>query len=151
MGHQKALLVFASACVRDGAGRLLWQRWADFGWWGLPGGVLGLDESLPECVVREVGEETGLGVEPLRLIGVYSSPDYDVSYPNGDQVQQVTFCFEYRVVGGDLGGDPGETLDLTWFAPHESPPNCALVPGYGGRSSAGEPGCQFPPGESGRA
>ncbi len=122
MGHQKVLLVFASACVRDGAGRLLWQRRADFGWWGLPGGVLELDESLPECVVREVREETGLGVAPLRLIGVYSSPDYDVSYPNGDQVQQVTFCFECRVVGGDLGGDPGETLDLSWFASHESPP-----------------------------
>jgi len=91
-------------------------------WWGLPGGVLELDESLPECVVREVREETGLGVAPLRLIGVYSSPDYDVSYPNGDQVQQVTFCFECRVVGGDLGGDPGKTLDLSWFAPHESPP-----------------------------
>lgn len=122
VGHQKGLLVFASACVRDGAGRLLWQKRADFGWWGLPGGVLELDESLPECVVREVREETGLGVEPLRLVGIYSSPDFDVIYPNGDQVQQVTFCFECRVVGGDLGGDRSETLDLFWFAPHESPP-----------------------------
>jgi 8-oxo-dGTP pyrophosphatase MutT (NUDIX family) len=80
VGRQKILLVFASACVRDDAGRLLWQRRSDFGFWGLPavqsgtglcGGVLELGESLPEAVVREVGEETGLEVEPVRLVGIY--------------------------------------------------------------------------------
>jgi 8-oxo-dGTP pyrophosphatase MutT (NUDIX family) len=115
-------MVYASACVRDDAGRVLWQRRSDFGWWGLPGGVLELNESLPECVVREVREETGLSVKPTRLIGVYSSPDFDVTYPNGDQVQQVTACFECCADGGEWRVDDEETLDLGWFEPSASPP-----------------------------
>jgi len=123
LGRQKIFLVFASACIRDESGRVLWQRRADFGWWGLPGGVLELDESLPQCVAREVREETGLEVEPLRLLGVYTSPDYDVTYPNGDQVQQVTACFECRPVGeAFLTPDGDETLDLAWFPLHDPPP-----------------------------
>ena len=122
VGRRKILLVFASACVRDHAGSVLWQRRSDFGWWGLPGGVLELDESLADCAVREVREETGLEVELLRLVGLYSSPDFDVTYPNGDQVQQVTACFECRVVGGSIRPDGGETLELSWFPLEKSPP-----------------------------
>jgi 8-oxo-dGTP pyrophosphatase MutT (NUDIX family) len=126
VGQQKILLVFASAIVRDDAGRVLWQRRADFGWWGLPGGILELDESLPECVMREVREETGLRVKPVRLVGVYSSPDFDVTYPNGDQVQQITVCFECKLEIGDwrlkIGSDVDrETLELGWFGLDELP------------------------------
>jgi len=127
VGHEKILLVFASACIRDKAGRVLWQRRSDFGWWGLPGGVLELDESLPECIVREAREETGLEVEPTRLIGVYTSPDFDVTYPNGDQVQQVTACFECRIVQGHVRADDDETLDLAWFEANHPP---ATAPWY---------------------
>jgi ADP-ribose pyrophosphatase YjhB (NUDIX family) len=131
IGHEKILVVYASAAIRDDAGRMLWQRRADFGWWGLPGGVLELDESLPQCVVREVREETGLQVRPTRLVGVYTSPDFDVIYPNGDQVQQVTVCFECGNWGlgtgdwgleiGDWRGDE-ETLELGWFDLGDLPP-----------------------------
>jgi 8-oxo-dGTP pyrophosphatase MutT (NUDIX family) len=122
VGHQKILLVYASVGIRDDARRLLWQRRADFGWWGLPGGVLELEESLPECAVREAREETGLTVEPTRLVGVYSSPDFDVTYPNGDQVQQVTACFECRVNSVHWSLDSDETLDLAWFHVDDPPP-----------------------------
>ena len=61
-------------------------------------------------------------VEPTRLVGIYSSPDFDVLYPNGDQVQQVTACFECRVRGGGLRADGTETLELGWFPLDESPP-----------------------------
>ena len=121
VGHEKIILVFATACVLNEEGHLLWQRRADFGWWGLPGGILEWNESLPECVVREVREETGLEVEPKRLIGIYTSPDFDVTYPNGDLVQQVTLCFQCRVIGGKLVADKEETLDLAWFPPDRRP------------------------------
>ena len=114
VGSQKILLVFATACIRDENGRLLWQQRSDFGWWGLPGGILELNESLPQCVVREVKEETGLDVQPTRLIGMYTSPDFDVTYPNGDKVQQITAAFECQIIGGQLRADGAETLNLTW-------------------------------------
>lgn len=113
------IMVYGCACVEDGNGRLLWQKRGDFGWWGLPGGILELHESLPDCVRREVAEETGLHVEPYRVVGVYSSPDFDVTYPNGDQVQQLTITFACRVVGGSLQIDGSETLDAQWFSQEE--------------------------------
>jgi 8-oxo-dGTP pyrophosphatase MutT (NUDIX family) len=118
----KIPLVFASACVRDDAGRVLWQHRSDFGFWGMPGGSLELNETLPECVVREVREETGLHVEPARLIGIYTSPSFDVHYPNGDKAQQITFCFECRPLDGKLRADGDETLDLAWRKPGDLPP-----------------------------
>ena len=125
IGHQKIPLIFASACVLDDKGNMLWQHRADFDWWGLPGGILELEESLPECVAREVFEESGLEVEPKHLIGVYSSPDFDVIYPNNDHVQQVTACFECRIKGGRLRIDNNETLNLAWL-PIDKPPPTSL-------------------------
>ena len=121
VGSQKIILVFTSAIIRDENGRLLWQQRSDFGWWGLLGGVLELDESLAECVVREVKEESGLDIKPVRMVGVYSSPEFDVIYPNGDQAQQLTVCFECRVTGGALQADGVESLKLAWREPNEMP------------------------------
>ncbi len=123
VGHQKLLLVYASACIRDPEGQILWQRRSDFDFWGLPGGVLELDETLEECVVREVNEETGLDVRITQLIGIYSSPDFDVTYPNQDQVQQITFCYDCEPVGGTLRADLSETLELKWLPPWQQPPS----------------------------
>jgi len=121
MGHQR----FCSCCQRVRARR---RRScavaAPLGFWlvGLPGGALELDESLAECVVREVHEETGLEVKPTRLVGLYTSPDYDVTYPNGDEAHQVTCCFECRATDGRLQADKTETLDLAWFPLDQVPP-----------------------------
>lgn len=121
VGHQKILLVFASVCIVDGQGRLLWQQRGDFGWWGLPGGVLELDEDLATCAVREAKEETGLDVAITGLVGIYTSPDYDIVYPNGDEVQQVSYCFRAEVIGGTLQADLDETLALQWHEPTDIP------------------------------
>lgn len=121
VGHAKVILVYASAIIPDEQGRILLQRRSDFSWWGLPGGALERGETLGQCAVREVGEETGLEVSPERLVGVYSSPDFDVSYPNGDQVHQFTVCFACRVSGGVPQPDGGEVLELAGFPPRELP------------------------------
>jgi 8-oxo-dGTP diphosphatase len=41
------------------------------GEWSIPGGVLGLGETLREAAVREAREETCLTVETAELLGVY--------------------------------------------------------------------------------
>ncbi len=121
VGRSKVILVYASAIIPAGEGRILLQRRSDFAWWGLPGGVLERGEGLEDCLVREVREETGLHAVPERLVGIYSSPDFDVTYPNGDQVQQFTACFTCRVTGGTLQPDGGECLELAPFAPNRLP------------------------------
>jgi 8-oxo-dGTP diphosphatase len=53
------------------------------GQWALPGGFAEVGETLEEAAVREAGEETGLTVDIVRLVGVYSDPDRD---PRGHNV-----------------------------------------------------------------
>jgi ADP-ribose pyrophosphatase YjhB (NUDIX family) len=65
--------------------------------WLWPGGRVEGDESLEECAVREVKEETGLEVRANRLIYVYQSVD-DI---NG--LQNAEFFFLCDIVGGQLG------------------------------------------------
>jgi ADP-ribose pyrophosphatase YjhB (NUDIX family) len=122
IGPRKIILAFASAIIRDARGRVLFQRRTDFEWWGLPGGVLEIGETLAQCAVREAREETGLEVEPTRLVGVYSGPRYDVRYPNGDEVQQWTAAFECRIWGGDGRADGDEASQQGFFAPEALPP-----------------------------
>ena len=47
------------------------------GEWSLPGGRLELGELVEQAVVREVREETGLEVVPVRLLGTYDLIDRD--------------------------------------------------------------------------
>ena len=58
--------VSVAAAILDDAGRFLVIRRADNGRWEPPGGVLELDESITDGLIREVREETGLDVRPAR-------------------------------------------------------------------------------------
>jgi ADP-ribose pyrophosphatase YjhB (NUDIX family) len=121
VGHRKIFLAYASVILKDKQGAVLLQRRTDFNFWGLPGGVLELGEDLPTCARRELREETGLVAGPLRLVGLYTDPRYDLIYPNGDQVQQFTACFEGTLAGGAMQPDGVETSSQQFFRPQELP------------------------------
>ncbi|MBN1955879.1 MAG: NUDIX domain-containing protein [Anaerolineae bacterium] len=121
VGPAKIILVYTSAVIPDEQGHILLQRRSDFPWWGLPGGILEPGESLEACLKREALEETALHVTPQRLVGVYSSPDFDVTYPNGDQVQQFTACFACQPTAHAPHPDGSEILDLAYFPPDQLP------------------------------
>jgi len=123
VGHDPLLYPAAAACIRDEEGRILLLRRSDgVNLWSFPGGAIELGERADEAVVREVREETGLEVEPVALIGVYSSPDYAITYPNGDQVQPVIVFFECRMLGGALRPDMDEILEARYFGPDDELP-----------------------------
>ncbi len=47
------------------------------GCWALPGGFLRSDETVEECALREISEETGASPTALRHVGVYSNVNRD--------------------------------------------------------------------------
>jgi len=67
--------------------------------WALPGGFVGVGETVEEAVAREAYEETGLSIRRLRLIGVYSSPKRDLRF------HTVSIAFSAAADGKPVGGD----------------------------------------------
>ena len=123
VGHERLILVGASAVIHDDLGRVLLVHGHDSGQWALPAGLMEVDESIADTVVREVKEETGLEVRPLRLVGLYTDPTFqNMIYLKGDMVQVVNAAFECQVVGGALEADGAETIDAAFFAEDELPP-----------------------------
>jgi len=61
--------------------------------WGFPGGLQDLNESVEETAKREIKEELNLKLEVNHLIGIYSSDQWHHSFPNGDEIQNLSFLF----------------------------------------------------------
>ena len=53
------------------------QNWPHAGKWALPGGFVGIDESLKRAAWRELREETGLKAGYLEQLGAFGRPDRD--------------------------------------------------------------------------
>ena len=95
---------------------------SDNGRWGLPGGYVEIGESVSAALCREVREETGVEIEPGRLVGVYSDPAQQViAYPDGRRVQAVNLCFEARVLATAEPTTPEESLAVGYFEPAALP------------------------------
>ncbi|MEL7670820.1 NUDIX hydrolase [Methanobacterium sp.] len=74
------------------------------GSWALPGGFVEWGETVESAVVREAKEETGLEVDIIELVGVYSDPGRD---PRG---HTVTVCYLTRKIGGNLKADTDASI-----------------------------------------
>ena len=95
------------AVIPEGNGLvLIKRRFEPFkGKWAFPGGFVDYGERVEDAVRREAKEETGLDIEPVKIIGVYSEP--------GRDSRKHVVCISYlvkRVGGGMKASD--ETSDV---------------------------------------
>ena len=81
----------AVAIVNDN--KILMLRRRDNGKWTLPGGTLEMSESLVDCAIREVKEETGLAIEVKDVIGTYTDPDIRIEYSDGEVRREFTVVY----------------------------------------------------------
>lgn len=90
----------------------------DLGKWAIPGGRIEENETAEECLKREFKEETGLDVEPVKLIGIYSDPKRDPR-------KIIGAAYIVKRIGGEIkaGDDAGEAK---WFRIEELPAELAF-------------------------
>lgn len=83
-------------------------------WWSLPGGALEVGESLDAAVRREVREETGLEIEPLRVFEIFERIMRDQA--GAPEYHYVLIDYICRVTGGTLrAGD--DVSRVEWVRP----------------------------------
>ena len=102
-------------------GRLLLEHRADSERWAVIGGSLNPDESLSDCAIREVREETGIEIEPgrLEIYKIYDDPSIIISYADGNTFRSIMMV--YRV---QLAEEPDlicseESRELRFFSREE--------------------------------
>ncbi len=108
--------VAVGAAVSNDDGELLLIQRADSGVWLYPTGWCDVGYSAAEVVTKEVLEETGIEVEPLRLIGVLDGLRLGMS-----RIPLFSLLFHCRAVGGELVAHPLECTDLGWFTESSLP------------------------------
>lgn len=103
--------VAVGAIVGNERGELLLIQRGDSGVWLYPTGWADVGYSPAEVVVKEVEEEAGILVEPVRLVAVF-----DGLRLGARGLPFYSLVFHCRAVGGELQGHPLETRDVGWFA-----------------------------------
>ncbi len=103
--------------IRDGR-VLLIERMNPPAGWALPGGFIDYGESAEAAAVRELEEETGLKVQSLDLLGVYSDPGRDPRH------HTLSVVYWGHAKGEALAGD--DAAALNWFALDDLPHQVAF-------------------------
>jgi 8-oxo-dGTP diphosphatase len=108
------------AIIFDGDLVLLVERGKEplKGYWSLPGGMVETGESLDDAVKREILEETGLHIRPLRIAEVFERIMHDAE--GKTEYHYVLIDYVCVVTGGDLeaADDAGKA---EWFRREDLP------------------------------
>lgn len=83
--------------------------------WTMPGGTMEFGESMTDCALREVKEESGLNVEIKDIIGTYTDPNIRVGYSDGEVRQEFTIVYYGEVQGYDVKLDE-ESNNYVWVS-----------------------------------
>ena len=103
IGNQKFIVPGARIIIENDKGEFLFITRKDNGRIGLPAGSLEENETIEDCIKREVKEETGLALIELVAIGISSNPKNEtVTYTNGDVVQYFTVEFYSNQFQGEI-------------------------------------------------
>jgi ADP-ribose pyrophosphatase YjhB (NUDIX family) len=103
--------------VFDDAGRVLLVRETTDGGWSLPGGWAEVNQTATQSVVREVYEESGYHVRPLKLAAAWDR----ARQPHPPAPFSVVRLFFVCALEGGEPTTSVETSEVRWFAEADLP------------------------------
>lgn len=89
------------------------------GYWDILGGFLKLGEHPLKGLIREIKEESGLKVEPVKIVGIFM----DKYGPKGNDMLNIHYLV--RVTGGQLRAK-SDVIELKWFSKEKLPRKIAF-------------------------
>lgn len=117
-GYQTPKVDVRAVLLREGPEILLVGEKIDRGRWTLPGGWADVGYTPFEVAAKEVSEETGLIVEPVRLLALFDKRKH--SHPPQPWYVYKAFI-QCKVLGGSLIHQSIETIGARWFREDELP------------------------------
>ena len=130
IGEQLIFMPAVAGIIRNQHGEILFGRKHNEDNWGLIAGAIELGETPAQAMIREALEETGLVIEPVKIIGVYGGQQQRFTYSNGHQVEYLTIVFECQIESGQLKHDNEEMAELKFFSEQAIPPIANKYPSY---------------------
>lgn len=126
IGHEAIYMPTAGLIICKDK-KVLLQKRADNGRWGMHGGGMNPEEEFLEALNREIKEE--MNIEPInpKLFGIYTGKKMYYEYPNGDKVyvmNHVFLCEEYK---GNIKFNDSEVEECEWFDINNLPENLMEV------------------------
>ena len=116
-GPRKLILNCAGAVITQ-EDKILFQRRTDNGQWGLIGGLVEMNETYEQAVLREVREETGLEIKLEHFLGIFHN--HDMVWSNGDAAHVISAMFTASIIRGEPRIDE-ESYELRFFGRNELP------------------------------
>ncbi len=114
----RKLILNCGGVVIEKDGKVLFQRRADNGKWGLIGGLVEMNETYAQAAVREAREETGLEVKLTGFLGIFHN--HDMVWANGDAAHVISAMYTAEIVSGEPRIDE-ESFELRFFGKDEFP------------------------------
>jgi 8-oxo-dGTP diphosphatase len=111
-------IVTAGGVIENDEGKILMVKHPVRGW-EVPGGQVEVGETITDTFIREIKEETGIGIEVGSLISVSSNIGIGVQYDGVSPIPTiVTFGFTGKAVSGELTTS-NEGLEVNWINKNE--------------------------------
>jgi 8-oxo-dGTP diphosphatase len=125
---KKEILPAVAAIIFNDQGEVLLQRRKDTNKWCLISGHVEFGETVEQAILREIREETTIEAALVRMIGVYSAPEFQTYHYDDRTVHYILTYFEAKLNETlPIGIKNSETDALTFFRPDGLPENLDLM------------------------
>lgn len=114
VGDMNIILNATAVVIVNQKNEILLQKRSDNQLWGLPGGLIEMNETLETAAIREVKEETNLDIEISKFIGVFVNPF--MRWKVKDSARVYSFAFLGNVIGGDLKVNDHESIEFAYYS-----------------------------------